>query len=155
MAIYIYEQFSLMWLYCLLCVGLFALTLFLVWGILSGKIKKSKTQLIVAISSIIITGLTCCSFLPMVIQLNSAKQSLKKGTCETIEGQAVLHSFEEDWYRDDFCGYNIDFSVGEICFEGIEQSFPQDVLDVVRNCETIKVYYYNRKGETIILKIEK
>lgn len=61
----------------------------------------------------------------------------------TIEGEVILVSCEESWYRNDFMGYNVVISV-----DGNEyhyaNSFPADVVEVFRQGEKCRIVHgYN------------
>ena len=82
------------------------------------------------------------------------ENALKNETCSIVEGDPTLIEIHQAYYRDEFVGYSIDFSVDEQIFKDLEQEFPLEVLTAIREGQKLKVYFYQDDKEIIILRID-
>ena len=71
-----------------------------------------------------------------------------------VEGEPTLIEIKQAYYRDEFVGYTIDFAVNDQTFKDLEQDFPLEVLNAIREGQKLKVYFYQDDKEIVILRID-
>ena len=158
--IYTYNFSNLQYLYFGIIIGLSCLsigaTVCLCKTIRSTKMVVLWKPIVAAVLLIAITIITSVCIFPNLAKMSKWRQALKNDTCSVIEGTTTLIKVEEIYYRDEFSGYKIEFSVNDTLFVDLDQTFNEDVLNAIRAGEVLKIYYYNNAGDKeIVFKIEK
>lgn len=78
------------------------------------------------------------------------EHAMKNGDGIVLQGDVELISYEEEWYRDSFTGYNVVIQVGDVQLE-LADSLPGDVLDHFRAEEELKITYGVIKGDGLYI----
>lgn len=73
---------------------------------------------------------------------------------ERVEGAVELIASEEDWYRDSFLGYTIEFQVGEVTLAP-SNSFPKEILDAFEEGGTYRIVYGYMGDELCVWSVDR
>ena len=139
--------------------GLILLTLLtllavILYLIITGRKGEDFANHIKVILLTLITTTCCVFFTGDIIRDIKLENCLKKETCCIVEGVPNLMYFEEEYYRDEFVGYIIDFAIDDTVFKDLEQPFPLEALNAIKEGQKIKVYFYQDKHDIVILKMD-